>query len=854
MRRRFPAPSPEGEVTILDLKHVCLIEDDAVRDECGVFGAALQGPAAENIFMGLVALQHRGQESAGIATFEGNEIKVIKDMGLVTEVFSKHSVTSLKGHSGIGHVRYSTTGSSDIMNAQPMTFRYIDGMMALAHNGNITNAATLRRRLGKTGAVFQTTSDSEIIGCTIARHYDMGMLGAIRKAMETLDGAYSFAVLQGDTVYAARDPHGFRPLMVGEAGDGSGYFVASESCALDTVGAVRIRDVEPGEIIYMNKDGLHSAGKINGVKHSSCIFEHVYLARPDSCIDDIGVAEARFELGKQLARESRGIEADIVVPVPESGIGAAQGYAQESGLPYVMGMIKNRYMGRTFIQPSQNVRELGVRLKLNAVASLVRGKRVVLVDDSIVRGTTSRKLVDLMKRAGATEVHVVVSSPPVKFGCHYGIDTTGRGELVANVKSVEEIREMIGSELLHYLSLEGMVLAIERARRSSGSGSRGFCKACFDGKYPTAVDAESDKQVFETVKKGEDGATYRKSGVDIDAGNKAVELIKPHVEKTRTKGVMGGIGGFGGLFDLSTLDLKKPVLVSGTDGVGTKLRIAMGMDRNDTIGIDCVAMCVNDCLVSGAKPIFFLDYIALGKLEPELVADIVKGVADGCVQADCALIGGETAEMPGFYPYGEYDVAGFAVGAVEKDEIVDGTKIKPGDVVIGLASNGLHSNGFSLARRVLLADNSLYFHEHFEELGCTVGEELLKPTRIYVRPVLALMKEVEVLGMAHITGGGLVENPVRCLPEGCGMEIDLGSWKVPPIFDMIARLGKVETSEMLRVFNMGLGFVAVVRQQDAAKAVELLNNAGEKAAVVGRITAGRAEVKFTLSKKSKNQK
>lgn len=819
--------------------------EDTLRDECGVFGATLQGPAAESIFMGLVALQHRGQESAGIATYEGNEIKVIKDMGLVTEVFARQPATTLKGHSGIGHVRYSTNGSYDIMNAQPMTFRYIDGMMALAHNGNITNAAQLRRRLGKTGAVFQTTSDSELIGCTIARHYDLGMLGAIRKAMETLDGAYSFVVLQGETVYAARDPHGFRPLMVGEAADGSGFYVASESCALDTLGAIRIRDVEPGEIIYMNKEGLHSAGKLNGVRHASCVFEHVYLARPDSCIDDIGVAEARFELGRQLARESRGIIADIVVPVPESGIGAAQGYAQESGLPYVMGMIKNRYMGRTFIQPGQTVRELGVRLKLNAVASLVRGKRVILVDDSIVRGTTSRKLVDLMKRAGATEVHVVVSSPPVRFGCHYGIDTTGRGELVATVKTTEQIREMIGAETLHYLSLEGMVLAVERARRSSGSGSRGFCTACFDGKYPTAVDTEENRTMRATQSAKNGGhATYRGAGVDIDAGNRSVELIKPHVKRTTTKGVMGGLGGFGALYNLGSLGMKEPVLVSGTDGVGTKLRIAIGMDKHDTIGVDCVAMCVNDCLVSGAKPIFFLDYIALGKLVPELVADIVKGIADGCETADCALVGGETAEMPGFYPYGEYDVAGFAVGAVEKSQIVDGTKIKPGDAVIGLASNGLHSNGYSLARKVLLTDSGLYFHEHFNELGCTVGEELLKPTRIYVRPIVSLMGAVDVLGMAHITGGGLLENPVRCLPDGCGMELDFGTWPIPPVFCMIERLGKVEKREMARVFNMGIGFMAIVRREDAQKAVESLNAAGERAFIIGRVTEGAKDMKF----------
>ncbi len=829
----------------LDL-HLCdYREDDSVRDECGVFGAALEGPASESIFMGLVALQHRGQESAGIATYEGAEIKVVKDMGLVTEVFSRQPIASLKGHTGIGHVRYSTTGNSAIMNAQPMTFRYIDGMMALSHNGNITNAAQLRRRLGKTGAVFQTTSDSELIGCTIARHYDLGMLGAIRKAMETLDGAYTFVVLQGDTVYAARDPHGFRPLVVGEAADGTGYFVASESCALDTIGAVRIRDVEPGEIIYMTKEGIHSAGIMNGVRHTSCIFEHVYLARPDSMIDGIGVAEARFELGRQLARENRDIEADIVVPVPESGIGAAQGYAQESGLPYVMGMIKNRYMGRTFIQPSQNIRELGVRLKLNAVASLIKGKRVILVDDSIVRGTTSRKLVDLMKRAGATEVHFVVSSPPVKFGCHYGIDTTGRGELIATVKDKEQIRSMIQADTLSFLSIKGLVEAVERARRSTGSGSRGFCTACFDGKYPTAIDAEEGRHILEkTGKASGPSSTYRGAGVDIDAGNRSVDLIKPHVMRTTRKGVIGGIGGFGALYDVSSLGMKEPVLVSGTDGVGTKLRIAMGMDKNDTIGIDCVAMCVNDCLVSGAKPIYFLDYIALGKLIPELVADIVKGVADGCVMADCALVGGETAEMPGFYPYGEYDIAGFAVGAVEKSRIIDGSKIRPGDAVIGLSSSGLHSNGYSLARRVLLADSGLYFHEHFDELGCTVGEEMLKPTKIYARPVMALLDGVDVLGMAHITGGGLVENPIRCLPEGTGMELDYGSWPVPPIFGMIARLGKVEPMEMLRVFNMGLGFLAIVRQEDVASAIRSLEASGEKAFVVGRIIEGKTEVRF----------
>jgi len=341
-----------------------------------------------------------------------------------------------------------------------------------------------------------------------------------------------------------------------------------------------------------------------------------------------------------------------------------------------------------------------------------------------------------------------------------------------------------------------------------------------------------------------EGLTYAAAGVDIAAGNRAVELMKEHVHSTFRPGVLGNLGGFGGLFALEPGRYREPVLVAGTDGVGTKLKIAFQTGRHDTIGIDAVAMCVNDILVQGAEPLFFLDYLAVGKMVPERVAEIVAGVAAGCRQAGCALIGGETAEMPGFYPQDEYDLAGFAVGVAERQQLIDGSAIRPGQVVIGLASSGLHSNGFSLARRVLLAEAGYTLEQQLPELGRTLGEELLTPTRIYVKSLLPLIKEGLLKGLIHITGGGLIENPPRILPEGCSLQLERNSWPAAPIFSIIQAAGKVPEVEMYRTFNMGLGMLVIVEAGDAGKVLRQLHNVGEKAYVVGQVINGAGQVEF----------
>ncbi|WP_409304019.1 phosphoribosylformylglycinamidine cyclo-ligase [Peribacillus sp. SCS-155] len=331
---------------------------------------------------------------------------------------------------------------------------------------------------------------------------------------------------------------------------------------------------------------------------------------------------------------------------------------------------------------------------------------------------------------------------------------------------------------------------------------------------------------------------YRQAGVDIEAGYESVKRMKKHVNRTMRPEVLSGLGGFGGMFDLSSLGLKEPVLVSGTDGVGTKLMLAMMMDKHDTIGIDCVAMCVNDIVVQGAQPLYFLDYIACGKQEPLQIENIVKGIADGCEQAGCTLIGGETAEMPGMYSPGEYDLAGFTVGACEKSALVNGSSIKPGDTVIGLASSGIHSNGYSLVRKTLLENGKLKLEDYIEELGCTLGDELLKPTKIYVKSILSAMERFTLKGMAHITGGGFIENIPRMLPEGIGVEIEENTWSIPPVFDLIQSTGHISRHEMYNIFNMGIGMAIVVDSQDAEAAVGHFTSRGEQASIIGRVVAG----------------
>lgn len=443
---------------------------------CGIVGVYDKGNinAANAAYYGLVALQHRGQESAGIAINNDGIITCYKEMGFVNEVFDDKILSLLKGDMAIGHVRYSTSGSTFAANAQPIVIKYKNGNLALSHNGSLVNADLLRGQLEDQGMIFSTTTDTEVIAALIARNYKGDIIKAIQNTMEIIKGSYALTILTDNKLIGVRDGYGIRPLVLGKLENG--YVLASESCALDTVGAQFIRDVRPGEILVIDKDGMKSIDHITNLPTKICLFEHIYFARPDSIIDGISMYKARENAGRILAKEQPAI-ADTVLSVPDSGTPAAIGYANESGIPYSVGLIKNRYVGRTFIQPTQSMRELGVKLKLNPLKENIKGKRVVMVDDSIVRGTTSRKIVQALRDAGALEVHVRVSSPPVIGSCRYGIDTPTMEELIGANKTVESIREYIGADSLGYLSLEGLLAAV-------GSKGDGFCTACLNGDYP----------------------------------------------------------------------------------------------------------------------------------------------------------------------------------------------------------------------------------------------------------------------------------------------------------------------------------------------------------------------------------
>ena len=421
---------------------------------CGVFGIFNNSNAAQLTYYALYALQHRGQESAGIVASDDGRFRSHKGLGLVADVFTEEKISSLAGSAAIGHVRYSTTGVNTIENVQPIFFKYRRGNLALAHNGNLINAHQLRRHLERQGSIFQSTSDTEVAAHLVARSGYENTEEAVKESLSMIKGSYAMLFLSDTKLIAVRDPNGIRPLSLGKL-NGS-YVVSSETCAFDTIGATFIRDVEPGEMIMITKDGIVSDRITNFSKQATCVFEYIYFARPDSDIEGINVHSARKQLGKRLAVEAP-VDADVVTGVPDSSTSAAIGYAEASGIPYEIGLIKNRYIGRTFIQPSQEMRERGVRLKLSAVRKVVEGKRVVMIDDSIVRGTTSGRIVNMLREAGATEVHVRISSPPVTHSCFYGIDTSAREELIASSKSIEEIRQFIGADSLAYLTVESMV-------------------------------------------------------------------------------------------------------------------------------------------------------------------------------------------------------------------------------------------------------------------------------------------------------------------------------------------------------------------------------------------------------------
>jgi amidophosphoribosyltransferase len=480
------AEQPSVDAITLETAHLEPERSDKPEEACGVFGIYAPGEdVAKLTYFGLFALQHRGQESAGIATFDGQQMHMHKEMGLVSQVFSEQTLKTLPGYLAVGHTRYSTTGSSRVVNAQPAVVETQLGTLALAHNGNLVNTEVLREALLKTETQLITTTDSEMIAHAMAEEVNAAgdwIQGAIA-AFHRCQGAFSLTIATPQGVIGARDPNGIRPLVIGRLetanSENPRYVLASETCGLDIIGAEYLRDVQAGELVWITEEGMTSIQWTPQPKRKLCIFEMIYFARPDSIMNEESLYSYRMRIGRQLAIESN-VDADIVMGVPDSGIPAAIGFSQQSGVSYAEGLIKNRYVGRTFIQPTQTMRESGIRMKLNPLRDVLQGKRVIIVDDSIVRGTTSRKIVKALRDAGATEVHMRISSPPVTHPCFYGIDTDSQDQLIAATKSVEEIRAQIGVDTLAYLSWEGMLQA-------TGEDTESFCSACFTGNYPIAV-------------------------------------------------------------------------------------------------------------------------------------------------------------------------------------------------------------------------------------------------------------------------------------------------------------------------------------------------------------------------------
>ena len=461
---------------------------DRLREECGIMAVVGHPDAPRLTTLGLAALQHRGQESAGLAVADGHVVRSHKAMGYVSDALTDDAVAALKGHMAIGHVRYSTTGSSNVLNAQPIHVTYKHGSLAIAHNGNLTNANVLRRQMESEGSIFNTTNDSEVILHLIAHSRQETVDRACAEALRSVEGAFSLLVINPDTVLVARDPRGFRPLCLGKLD--KAWVAASETCALDMIGASYERDVEPGEVVVLHADGrIDSYRWAEAAEHRMCIFEYVYFSRPDSYIYGRSVDAVRRQMGANLGREAP-VDADVVIGVPDSSNTASLGFAQVTGIPWELGLIRNHYVGRTFIRPSQEVRDFSVRKKYNPVRRVLEGKRVVVVDDSIVRGTTMRKLVKMIRAAGASEVHLRISSPPITHSCYYGIDTPVRTELIASSHSVAEIRDYLRVDSLAYLSVEGLMASVK--------ATAGFCQACFTGDYPLMPPEAAAKDVFET--------------------------------------------------------------------------------------------------------------------------------------------------------------------------------------------------------------------------------------------------------------------------------------------------------------------------------------------------------------------
>jgi amidophosphoribosyltransferase len=476
---------------------------DKFKDECGVFGIFGHPEAANMTYLGLYALQHRGQESAGIAASDGQQVRISRAMGYVADTFDGPTLAGLPGAIAIGHVRYSTAGESKLLNAQPILIDCAHGQIAICHNGNLVNARELRDELVRQGSIFQSNSDTEVILHLYARSKARHVEDAIVESVSQAQGAFSLVMLTKDRLVAIRDPHGFRPLALGKLGEA--HVVCSETCAMDLIGATYERDVEPGEVLIISGDGVRSIKPFPPAPLAHCIFEHVYFARPDSYVFGRSVNEVRTELGRVLAREQP-VDADVVVPVPDSGVCAAMGYAEASGVPLRMGLIRNHYVGRTFIQPQASIRHFGVKVKLNPVRSVLNGRRVILVDDSLVRGTTSQKIVRMVRAAGAKEVHVRISCPPTISPCFYGVDTPRKSELIAATHTLEEIREFLEADSVAYMSLEGLLSTV-------GSERKSYCSSCYTGHYP--------------VEFPRDEATYLQLALKLDKGRGKDEDKEP---------------------------------------------------------------------------------------------------------------------------------------------------------------------------------------------------------------------------------------------------------------------------------------------------------------------------------------
>jgi len=502
--------TPQWAGEPMDIAHAN--EDDKLKEYCGIIGVYLSNHddnASRLAYYGLQSLQHRGQESTGLAVADGEKIDHFREMGLVAEVYNKENLAALKGHIAIGHVLYSTSGKATIENAQPFVSRSKLGQIAVAHNGSLVNTEPMKEFLEETGSTFTSSSDSEVIIKLIAKNYKKGLERALTDTIQLIKGSFALAVMTEKTLIGARDPNGIRPLCLGKVQNG--WILASESCAIDAIGGELVRDIAPGEIVIINEDGVLSFNFGEKTAKKTCVFEYVYFARPDSIMDGIGVLEARMKMGEVLARESA-VAADVVIGVPDSGLGAALGFSKASGIPYAMGIVKNKYVGRTFIAPSQEEREAMVFVKLNALKSDVAGKRVIIIDDSIVRGTTSRRLIQILRKAGAREVHFRISSPPVKFPCYFGIDTPCRADLISANQDTEAIRQAIGADSLAFISMEGMIEALqsceyeeegalrkaeptrEANHSASGASNCGYCQGCFLGEYPMPMIGELGKR------------------------------------------------------------------------------------------------------------------------------------------------------------------------------------------------------------------------------------------------------------------------------------------------------------------------------------------------------------------------